>query len=181
MEFFFITFFRTAVSFCCYGSQIVAFCHIFKGPLFCLYVVILSCILVAFASRPTSFSSQAVGRRFPTAAAVFEPRPGCVRFVVDKVTLGQVYCEYLGFPWQPFHRLLHIRSPSVIQGWYNRPNSGRVSNGLSFSQSQETKPALLASDKASIFSPSSSHGQHRAEDGMSHSVSGSLGFPELSS
>jgi hypothetical protein len=32
-----------------------------------------------------------------------------VGFVVDKVTLGQVFSEYFGFPCQfGFHRLLHI-------------------------------------------------------------------------
>jgi hypothetical protein len=31
-----------------------------------------------------------------------------VGFVVDKVALGQVFCEYFGFPCQfSFHRLLH--------------------------------------------------------------------------
>jgi hypothetical protein len=32
-----------------------------------------------------------------------------VRFLVDKVALGQVFSEYFGFPCQfSFHRLLHI-------------------------------------------------------------------------
>jgi hypothetical protein len=32
-----------------------------------------------------------------------------VGFVVDKMALGQVFCEYFGFPCQfSFHQLLHI-------------------------------------------------------------------------
>jgi hypothetical protein len=38
----------------------------------------------------------------------FEPGPGHVGFVVDKVALGQVFSEYLGFPCQSsFHQLPH--------------------------------------------------------------------------
>jgi hypothetical protein len=38
----------------------------------------------------------------------FEPRSGHVGYMVDKVTLGQVFSEYFGFPCQfSFHRLLH--------------------------------------------------------------------------
>jgi hypothetical protein len=40
----------------------------------------------------------------------FEPRLGCVGFVVDKVALGQVYPEYFGFSCQfSSHRLLHLQ------------------------------------------------------------------------
>jgi hypothetical protein len=39
----------------------------------------------------------------------FEPRPGYVGFVVDKVALGLVFAKYFGFPCQfSFYRLLHI-------------------------------------------------------------------------
>jgi hypothetical protein len=52
--------------------------------------------------------AQAVSRRLPTAAAWVRARSGHVRFVADKVALGQVFSEYFGFPCQfPFHRLLH--------------------------------------------------------------------------
>jgi hypothetical protein len=38
----------------------------------------------------------------------FEPGSGHVRFVVDKVVLGQVFSEYFGFPCHSsFHQLLH--------------------------------------------------------------------------
>jgi hypothetical protein len=47
---------------------------------------------------------------FPPPRPGFEPRYGHVGFVVvDKVALGQVFCEYSGFPCQfSFHRLLNI-------------------------------------------------------------------------
>jgi hypothetical protein len=46
---------------------------------------------------------------FPPWRPGFEPKSGHVGFVVDKVALGQVFCEYVGFPCQfLFHRLLHI-------------------------------------------------------------------------
>jgi hypothetical protein len=38
-------------------------------------------------------------RRLPTAAARVRGS-GHVRFLVDKVALGQVFFEYFGFPWQ---------------------------------------------------------------------------------
>jgi hypothetical protein len=38
--------------------------------------------------------AQAVSRRLPIAGA----RSGHVGFAVDKVTLGQVFSEYFGFP-----------------------------------------------------------------------------------
>jgi hypothetical protein len=48
-----------------------------------------------------------------------------VRFVVDKVALGQVFSEYFGLPCQfSFRRLLQSPS-SIIWGWYNRPISDR--------------------------------------------------------
>jgi hypothetical protein len=42
--------------------------------------------------------AQAVSRWLPTAAARVRARSGHVGFVVDKVTLGQVFSEYFGFP-----------------------------------------------------------------------------------
>jgi hypothetical protein len=42
--------------------------------------------------------AQAVSRRFPTAAARFETWLSHMGFVVDRVTLGQVFSEYFGFP-----------------------------------------------------------------------------------
>jgi hypothetical protein len=52
---------------------------------------------------------------FSSQRPVFEPLPGHVRFVVDKVALGQVFSEYLDFPCQfTFHRLLRS-SDGLIQ------------------------------------------------------------------
>jgi hypothetical protein len=66
-----------------------------------------------FTKRPTSLVTalegraiaQAVSRRLPG----FEPMSGHMRFVVDKVALGQVFPKYFVFHCQfSFHRLLHI-------------------------------------------------------------------------
>jgi hypothetical protein len=43
--------------------------------------------------------NQVVSRRLPTAASWADPRSGHVEFVVDEVSLGQVFFEYLGFLW----------------------------------------------------------------------------------
>jgi hypothetical protein len=52
--------------------------------------------------------AQAISRCFPMWVPGFEPGSGHVGFVVDKVTLGQFFCEYFGFPCQSsFHQLLH--------------------------------------------------------------------------
>jgi hypothetical protein len=69
--------------------------------------------------------AQAVSRRLPTAAALFEPRSDRVAFVVNKVALEQVFSEYFGLSCQfLFHRVLHTRA-CTVRGWYNRPVSGR--------------------------------------------------------
>jgi hypothetical protein len=45
---------------------------------------------------------------FPPRRPRFEPGPGYMGFVVDKVALGQVFSEYFGFLcYFAFHRLLH--------------------------------------------------------------------------
>jgi hypothetical protein len=54
---------------------------------------------------------------FPPRQPGFESRSGHVRFVVDKVALGQVFSEYFDFLCQfLFHRLLHIYHPSCRAG-----------------------------------------------------------------
>jgi hypothetical protein len=51
---------------------------------------------------------QGLGRWLPTAAARVRARSGHLGFVVDIVVLGQVLCEYFGFPCQSsFHQILH--------------------------------------------------------------------------
>jgi hypothetical protein len=67
--------------------------------------------------------AQAVSRWLPTAT-VRGSSPGLVMwdFVVDKVSVGQVFSEYFGFPCQSsFHQLFQISSSSIIWGLYNRP------------------------------------------------------------
>jgi hypothetical protein len=60
--------------------------------------------------------AQEVSRWLPTAAAGFAPGPGQVGFVVDKLTLGQVFSEYFGFPCQSlFHQILHYNHPGQVQ------------------------------------------------------------------
>jgi hypothetical protein len=52
---------------------------------------------------------QALVAGFPPRRPGFKPRSGDVGFMVDKVTLVQVFSEYFGFPCQvSFHQLLHI-------------------------------------------------------------------------
>jgi hypothetical protein len=58
--------------------------------------------------------AQAVSRR-----PGFETRSGHVGFVVDKVVLGQIFSEPILIPPTAPH------SSSIIQGWNNKPNSGR--------------------------------------------------------
>jgi hypothetical protein len=57
--------------------------------------------------------AQAVSRWLPTAAA----RVWQVGFVVDKVTLRQVFSEYFGFPCQSsLHQILHYHNhPGQVQ------------------------------------------------------------------
>jgi hypothetical protein len=52
--------------------------------------------------------AQVVSRWLPTAAARIRARVWQVGFVVDKVTLRQVFSEYFGFPCQSlFNQILH--------------------------------------------------------------------------
>jgi hypothetical protein len=69
---------------------------------------------------------------------VFEPLSDHVKFVVDKLALGQVFSEYFGVPWQSFHRILHT---------HHHPSSGAgtigqivadVTSGLSLTPPQQT-------------------------------------------
>jgi hypothetical protein len=53
--------------------------------------------------------AEALSRWLPTAAARVRARFWQVRFVVDKVTSGQVFSDYFCFPCQKcsFHQPLH--------------------------------------------------------------------------
>jgi hypothetical protein len=47
----------------------------------------------------------------------FDPGSGQVEFVVDKMTLGQVFSEYFGFSCQSlFHQLLHNHPHLLLLG-----------------------------------------------------------------
>jgi hypothetical protein len=60
-----------------------------------------------------------------------------VGFVVDKVALGQVFCEYFGFPCKfSFYRLLHIHHLSSGAGIIGQLVAD-VPSGLSLTPPQE--------------------------------------------
>jgi hypothetical protein len=78
-------------------------------------------------------------REFPTRGPGFEPRSGNVAFVVDRVTLGQVFSGYLGFPYQIlFHRLLHVHHLSSKAGTIGQLVAD-IPNGLRLTLPQDTK------------------------------------------
>jgi hypothetical protein len=70
-------------------------------------------------SKIKSYSSSRYSR-LPTASAQVRARAGHVWFVVDKVALGQIFSEYLGFPCQwSFRQILHPHNnPGQVQ-WAN--------------------------------------------------------------
>jgi hypothetical protein len=70
---------------------------------------------------------------------VFKLRSGYVGFVVDKVTLGQVFSEYFGFSCQfSFHRLLYTHHVSFAAGTIGQLVAD-VPSGLSLTPPQGTK------------------------------------------
>jgi hypothetical protein len=76
---------------------------------------------------------------FPRRRPGFDPSSGHVRFVVDKVALGQFFFQYFGFPYQfSFHRLLHICYLSFGPGTIGQTVAD-LPNGLILTPPQETK------------------------------------------
>jgi hypothetical protein len=68
-------------------------------------------------------------RRWPG----FEPDSSHVGSVVERAALGQVFSEYFGFPCHSFSPLIAAQSsPSIMQGWYNRPIHFRSNSRLAF-------------------------------------------------
>jgi hypothetical protein len=61
--------------------------------------------------------AKAVSRWLPPRRPGFDPRSDHVGFVVDKVTLGQVFSEYFGFPCQSsIYQILHPHNhPGQVQ------------------------------------------------------------------
>jgi hypothetical protein len=89
--------------------------------------------------------AQAVSRSPPRRAG-FEPRSCHVTFVVDKVTRGQVFSEYFGFPYQfSFRRLFHIHHLSPGAGTIGQLVAV-VPSGLTLTTPQETKLTNYMSD-----------------------------------
>jgi hypothetical protein len=87
-----------------------------------------------------NYGSQAVPelRRivagFPARWPWFEPRSGHVGFVVNKVTLGQVFSEYFGFTCQfSFHTLPHTHHLSSVAGTIGQLVA-EVPSGLSMTE-----------------------------------------------
>jgi hypothetical protein len=50
--------------------------------------------------------------------------------VVDRAALGKVSSEFFSFCHSFILLIAQQSSPSVIQGWYNRPINGRSNSGL---------------------------------------------------
>jgi hypothetical protein len=61
----------------------------------------------------------------------FEPRSSHEGSMVDRAALRQVSSEFFGFPCHSFIPLIAPQSsPSIMQGWYNRPIYDRSNSGL---------------------------------------------------
>jgi hypothetical protein len=65
-----------------------------------------------------------------------------VEFVVDKVEMGQVFCEYFGFPCQFSFKPTAPKSSSINRGWYNRPVVAAVPSGLALLEKLPTVQLL---------------------------------------
>jgi hypothetical protein len=61
---------------------------------------------------------------FPPRRPGYKPRSVHVGFVVDKMALGQVFSEHFPLPILIPPTVPHSSS-SILEGWYNRPVSGR--------------------------------------------------------
>jgi hypothetical protein len=76
-----------------------------------------------------------------------------VRFVVDKVALGQGFSEYFGFPCQlSFHLLLHIHLLSTGTGTIGELVAD-VPSGLSLTPPQETNQNTMVAAPRGTPSP----------------------------
>jgi hypothetical protein len=82
--------------------------------------------------------AQMDSRILHTAEARLDSRSSHTGFVVDKVTLGQVFSDYFGFPFQ-FSFQTHVLSG----GCYNKPISGRRSKLIQFHPIPPKKKKLL--------------------------------------
>jgi hypothetical protein len=90
-----------------------------------LHVILLSDIRVVVPSLRRLLAG------FPLPWTGLDPGSSLVGFVLDKAALGPDFSEHFSFPCQSFIPLTAPQSsPSIIQGWYNRPISGRSNSGL---------------------------------------------------
>jgi hypothetical protein len=81
--------------------------------------------------------AQCIGSGLPPQQLGFDPRPGHVAFVGDKVADGKVSSEYFGFPCQfSFHTILHTHLLSGA-GTISQTVAG-TSSGLSFQANPPT-------------------------------------------
>jgi hypothetical protein len=87
--------------------------------------------------------SQALSLRLQPWRFGFEPRSGYMGFVVDKMTLGQVSSEYVGFPCRfSFHRQLSVHHHLSSGAGIIDQLVADVPNGLSPTPPQETKKKM---------------------------------------
>jgi hypothetical protein len=76
----------------------------------CNKVKLLISAICTTSSRRSRFDPMSIVLVcFPSQRPSFDPRSNHVGFVLDKLTRGQAFCEYFGFPCQfSFHQLLQI-------------------------------------------------------------------------
>jgi hypothetical protein len=80
----------------------------------------MTCVTVSFDRA----IAQSIVTGFPPHWPVFDPRSRHVGFLVNKVALGQILSEYLGFPCQfSFHPLLPTHHHLSFRA-DNRRNNG---------------------------------------------------------
>jgi hypothetical protein len=88
---------------------------------------------------------------FPPRRPRFEPRPGNVRFLVDKMTLGHVSSEYFGINCQfSFHRVLHIHHHLSSGAGTIGQLVDDISSGLSLAPPEESKKKLTKNGPAVV-------------------------------
>jgi hypothetical protein len=99
----------------------ILFFHLCLGLPNCHFLSVLGPWLCTYTSSvPYAIYCQSGGRAvagFQQRMSKFEPSSCHVVLVVDKVALGHVFSEYLGFPYQfSFHWLFHIHHLSSRAG-----------------------------------------------------------------
>jgi hypothetical protein len=89
---------------------------------------------------------------FPPLRPAFDPRSGHVRLLVDKMTLGQVFSEYLGFHCQlSFHRLLHNHHYLSSGAGTIGQIVTEVPSGLSLTLPKQIKETKLFNEESALW------------------------------